>query len=275
MRKRGLIVALALSWAGPAAAGLHAETVEYRDGDTALRGYLAYDDGLQGRRPGVLVVHEWRGLDDYAKGRANQLAALGYVAFAVDMYGAGVYAKDHNEAAQLSAVYRQDRARMRARALAGLELLRQHAMTDPHYVAAIGYCFGGTTVLELARAGEPLGGVVSFHGGLDTPAPAEAGRIEAKVLVLHGGRDGFVTGDQVAAFRQEMEQAGADYRLVIYPEAAHSFTVPTAGGDPSAGMAYDADADARSWQEMQRFFGEIFQGAPFLQADASKAGGGT
>lgn len=274
MRRLGVLVALMLSWAGQAHARIHAETVDYREGGTALQGYLAYDDGLQGRRPGVLVVHEWRGLNDYAKRRAEQLAGLGYVAFAADMYGTGVYAKDHNEAAQLSALYRQDRSRMRARAQAGLEVLRQHAMTDSHYVAAIGYCFGGTTVLELARAGELLGGVVSFHGGLDTPDPSEARRIKAKVLVLHGGRDGFVTGEQVAAFKQEMEQAGVDYRLVIYPEAAHSFTVPEAGSDPSAGMAYNADADQRSWEEMQRFFGEIFQGAPFLQADASAAGGG-
>ena len=252
----------AVVWAGKSDAAVHTETVGYHHGDAVLEGLLAYDDASQAKRPGVLVVHEWMGLGDYAKRRAQQLAELGYVAFAADMYGKGVRAKDHAEAAQLAGVYRNDRALMRARILAALEELSKHPLVDPSRIAAIGYCFGGTTVLELARSGADVVGVVSFHGALDTPKPQDAKNIKGRVLILHGANDPFVKKEQVAAFEEEMRQAKIDYRLIVYEGAVHSFTVPGAGNDPSNGMAYNADADRRSWEAMKVFLSELFQEPP-------------
>jgi len=234
------------------------KVVEYRHGDVVLEGYLAYPQFMKGRRPGVLVVHEWMGLNDYTKKRAEQLAQLGYVAFAVDMYGKGVRAKDAKEAGALAGKYKGDRPLMRSRALAGLEALKGQPRVDPSRIAAIGYCFGGTTVLELARSGAEVAGVVSFHGGLDAPIPAEPGRVKAKVLVLHGGDDPLVPPDQVNGFEDEMRKAGVDWQLVAYGGAVHSFTNPQSGNDPSKGVAYDARADRRSWRAMRDFFEEIF-----------------
>ena len=260
MMPRGLLLAAGLMMAGrPAAAAVVTQPVEYRDGDTLLEGVLAYDDASRARRPGVLVVHEWKGLNEYATRRATQLAGLGYVAFAVDMYGKGVRAKDHDEAAKLSGVYRSDRLLMRRRIQAALDELRKHDLVDTARIAAIGYCFGGTTVLELARSGADVLGVVSFHGALDTPHPEDAKKLQGRVLVLHGADDRFVTPEQVAAFRQEMAQANVDYRLIAYPGAVHSFTVREAGDDPSTGMAYNAEADRQSWEAMAAFLAEIFR----------------
>jgi len=241
-----------------ASAAVRTEAVAYQDGDAVLEGYLAYDDASPHPRPGVLVVHEWKGLNAYAKRRAEQLAELGYLAFAVDMYGKGIRATDHEEAAKLSGVYRSDRQLMRRRILAGFEELKRHPLTDGSRIAAIGYCFGGTAVLELARSGADLVGVVSFHGGLSTPNPADAANIKGRVLVLHGADDQFVTPEEVAAFESEMRQAGVRYRLIKYPGAVHSFTIPEAGNDPSTGMAYNAEADKRSWEEMQSFLRDVF-----------------
>ncbi len=250
---------LAGIWIAPAQAALHTEAVEYRDGEAVLEGYLAYDESVSGKRPGVLVVHEWRGLNDYAKHRAEQLAHLGYVAFAADMYGKGVYAKDHAEAGKLSGVYRENRQLMRARVKAGLEALKQNPLVDPRRLAAIGYCFGGTGVLELARSGEPLSGAVSFHGPLDTPHPEDARNIKCRLLILHGADDPFVTPENVEAFRREMRAAKVDYMMIRYPHAVHSFTVPEAGNDPSKGTAYNAEADRQSWEAMKGFLKEIFK----------------
>lgn len=234
------------------------QTVEYRDGDAILKGYLAYDNSTEAKRPGILVVHEWKGLNDYAKRRAEQLAALGYVAFAVDMYGDGIVAKDHEDAAKLSGAYRSDRAKTRERARAGYEVLKNNPLVDPEKMAAIGYCFGGMTVLEMARAGFDLKGVVSFHGGLDTPTPAEPGAIKAKVLVLHGADDPHSGAESVARFEDEMRHSGADWQVVLFGGAVHAFTVPSAGSDKSTGVAYDESADKRSWGMMKQFFDEIF-----------------
>ena len=239
-------------------AAVQTEVVTYQHGDVVLEGYVAYDGASTSQRPGVLVVHEWKGLGDYAKRRAEQLAQLGYVAFAVDMYGKEVRAKSHEEAAALAGIYKSDRALMRGRIRAALDVLKQRPLVDPQRLAAIGYCFGGTTVLELARSGADVAGVVSFHGALDTPHPEDAARITGKVLVLHGANDPFVTQEQVRAFEVEMQRAGVDYRLIQYEGAVHSFTVPEAGSDPSKGMAYNEDADRRSWEAMQAFFNEIF-----------------
>lgn len=254
-----MIALVSLIWAAGAQAAIHTEPIEYQHGETVLEGDVAYDDALEGQRPGVLVVHEWKGLNEYAKRRARQLAELGYLAFAIDMYGKGILAKDHEEAARLSGAYRSDRRLMRARAEAGLQVLRHHPLADPSRIAAIGYCFGGTTILELARSGEALRGVVSFHGGLSTPHPEDAARITGRVLVLHGAEDSYIAPEEMAAFEAQMRAAGVDYRLIAYPGAVHGFTVPEAGNDPSTGVAYHADADRQSWDEMRRFFEEIFQ----------------
>ena len=242
-----------------AEAKLQAKVVEYKHGDTVLEGYLAYDDAVQGKRPGVLVVHEWTGLGTYVKQRAEQLAALGYIALAIDMYGKGIRPQNPQDAAAQATIYRQDRALMRARARAGLTELLDHELADPQRIAAIGYCFGGGTVLELARSGAPVAGVVSFHGNLDTPNPGDAKNIRGKVLVLHGADDPFVPAPQVAAFQDEMRQAKVDWQMNFYGGAVHSFTNPGAGSDATKGAAYDEKADRRSWAAMNLLFSEIFR----------------
>jgi dienelactone hydrolase len=241
-----------------ARAKVHGQTVEYKQGDTVLEGYLAFDDAAKGKRPGVLVVHAWMGLDDNAKKRADMLASLGYVALAVDIYGKGVRPKDRDEAGKLAGKYKGDRALLRARVNAGYDELVKNAKVDAAKTAAIGFCFGGTTVLELARSGTAIGGVVSFHGGLDSPAPADANNIKAKVLVLHGAADPFEKPADFAAFQKELADAKVDWQLVSYGGAVHCFTDKTAGTDPSKGCAYDANADARSWATMRSFFDELF-----------------
>ena len=240
-------------------AAVQTKVVEYKQGDTVLEGYLAWDDAVAGRRPGVLVVHEWMGLGPYAQSRAKQLAALGYVAFAADIYGKGVRPKTFQEAAAQAGIYKNNRALMRRRTLAGLDALRGNALCDPNRVAAIGYCFGGTCVLELARSGAELAGVVSFHGGLDTPNPADAKKIKCKVLVLHGGDDPHVPRKDVEAFQDEMRSAGVDWQFVAYGGAVHAFTNPASGSDKSKGVAYNAAADRRSWEAMKAFFTELFR----------------
>jgi dienelactone hydrolase len=237
---------------------IRTEVIQYKHGGAVLEGYLAYDDSISGKRPGVLVVHEWWGLNEYARKRADQLAGLGYVAFALDMYGKGVVATDAKKAGELSSFYKSDRQLMRGRAIAGMRTLMKNSLVDDNRVAAIGYCFGGTTVLELARSGADVSGVVSFHGGLETPSPAEVKGIKAKVLVLHGGDDAYVPVKEVQAFEDEMKKAKADWQINIYSQAVHAFTNPAAGNDPSKGVAYNATADKRSWEAMKLFFNEIF-----------------
>ena len=244
----------------PASAEVVTESVIYHHGDTELEGYLAYpvdSDAEERKHPAVLVFHEWKGLNDYAKGRARQLAELGYVAFAVDMYGRGIYARDHVEAGQLAGALKGDRALMRERARAAYDVLRNNPHVLGDKIAAIGYCFGGTAVLEMARAGMDLVAVVSFHGGLETPSPAAPGVIKAKVLVLQGAEDPFVKHDEVEALKDEMRKAGADFKVELFEGAVHSFTVPEAGNDPSKGAAYSADADKRSWQMMKDLFQQV------------------
>jgi dienelactone hydrolase len=253
-----LAVLACLLWATWANAALRTEPVVYKQGDAVLEGYLAYDDSFQGKRPGVLVAHEWWGHNAYARQRAEQLAGLGYVAFALDIYGKGVSAKDAQEAAAMAGRYKGDRALLRARAAAALDVLKKSPLVDPQRLAAIGYCFGGTTVLELARSGADLRGVVSFHGDLSSPSPADSRQIKAKVLALHGADDPFVPPAQVAAFEDEMRKGGVNWQLVVYGGAVHTFTNPAAGNDPSRGAAYNASADRRSWQAMKDFFAEIF-----------------
>jgi dienelactone hydrolase len=240
-------------------AEIHTEAVEYKHGDVVLEGWLAYEKGATGKRPGVILVHEWKGHGPYVRMRAEEIAKLGYVAFAIDMYGKGVFAKDHTEAGQLAGVFQKDRKMMRERAGAGLDRLKQVDVVDPAKIASIGYCFGGTTSLELARGGAPVVAVASFHGSLGTPQGSEAKSVKAKVAVFHGASDKHVPAQQVAAFEDEMTKAGADWFLVSFGGAVHSFTVKEAGNDPSKGMAYNEAADRRSWEMLKGFLAEAFK----------------
>jgi dienelactone hydrolase len=251
MKRLGLVILMAVA-AGMVSAAVKTSEITYRDGKTVLLGFLAYDDSLSSDRPGVLVVHEWKGHGEYARRRARQLAEEGYVAFALDMYGKGVFAKNHEEAAQLAGLYFKDRDLMRRRAKAGLDVLLKQPLVDPTRIAAIGYCFGGTSVLEMARAGMDLKGVASFHGNLTTPLPAQTNVVKAKILVLQGSADGG-TIKGVPAFQEEMTKAGVDWEMDIYGGAVHSFTVEEAGDDPSTGKAYNANADRRSWKSLMDF----------------------
>ena len=247
-----------LATAGVANAKVRSKLVEYKEGDTVLEGYLAYDDALKGKHPGELVVHAWMGLDDNARTRADMLAGLGYVAFAADIYGKGVRPKDASEAGPLAGKYKSDRTLLRSRVNAGYAQLLKQANVDAARTAAVGYCFGGTTVIELARSGTPLAGVVSFHGGLDSPTPADGKNIKARVLALAGAADPHQKAEDLAAFKKELADANVDWQFAEYGGAVHCFTDATAGSDPSKGCAYDARADARSWSAMRSFFDEIF-----------------
>jgi dienelactone hydrolase len=241
-----------------ARAELVTKTVEYKQGDTVLEGFLAYESGGPARKPGVLVVHDWLGVSADTRKRAEQLAKMGYVAFAADIYGKGVRPANGKEAAPLAGKYKADRNLLRARVMAGFDELARQPNVEQDRIAAIGYCFGGTTVLELARAGAKVVGVVSFHGGLDSPTPADGKNIKGKVLALHGADDPFVSKADLEAFQQELRAAGVDWQLVKYGGAVHSFTIVGAGNDNSKGAAYNASADRRSWKAMEAFFAEIF-----------------
>jgi dienelactone hydrolase len=233
---------------------LKTETLTYNHGDKVLEGYVAHSKGLKEKRPGVLIVHEWKGHGEYVRKRAEQIATLGYVAFAIDMYGKGVYAKDHEEAGRLAGAFFKDRTLMRERAKAAIDAFVKHELVDAKRLAAFGYCFGGTTALEMARAGYDLRFVASFHGNLATPTPAEAGKVKAKVAVFHGADDKWV-GD-VEAFKKEMETAKVELKFHAYEGAVHSFTVKEAGDDKSKGMAYDEKADKDSWEKLVQYLAE-------------------
>lgn len=240
---------------------LHTEVVQLNVDGTELQCYLAYDNQQKGRRPGVLVVHEWWGLNDYIRRRANMLAELGYTALAVDMYGAGAVADNPDDAGRLMNDVLENIQQAELRMHAALAFMREHACVDPERIAAIGYCFGGGVVLHAARTGMALAGVVSFHGSLGslhTPAP---GSVRAKILVCHGAEDLLVPEDSVKALKKELKAAGADLRFTAYPGALHGFTNPDAdanGEKYGLPLAYSEDTDKRSWSEMQAFFKEIF-----------------
>ncbi len=242
-----------------AQAEIKTETIEYSDGDVALSGFVAWDSELQGKAPGILVVHQWLGLTDYEKSRCKQLAELGYVAFALDIYGRGVRPANTTEAGKLSGIYKTDRQLYRRRLQLGLAQLKARPNVSTNELAAIGYCFGGTGAIELARSGADIQGVVSFHGGLDSPTPADGKNIQAKMLICHGADDPFVPETDIDAMRQELDAAGVDWQMIYYSGTVHSFTQPMAGNDNSKGAAYNALADKRSWQSMQDFFHEIFK----------------
>ncbi len=253
-----VLVFLSFFMATVSQAKVVSKSVEYKEGDTVLEGFLAYDDEKTGKLPGVVVVHEWTGLGDYVKDRAKQLAKQGYVAFAADIYGKGVR-PNPSEAGKVAGLYKNDRPLLRKRVNAAFNELKKQTRVDDRKIAAIGYCFGGTAVLELARSGANLNGVVSFHGGLASPTPDDAKNIRAKVLVLHGADDPNVPNDEVEDFEEEMREAKVDWQLVKYSQAVHAFTNPAAGNDNSKGAAYNALAAKRSWRAMKDFFQEIFR----------------
>ena len=249
-------VALALTLAAlPIFAG---QPLSYADGATKLAGYVAHPAGAKGKVPGVVVIHQWMGLTDHERKVSDDLAKLGYVALAADIYGEGVRPANTGEAGKLAGSFKGDRALYRRRIAAAIETLKGRTGVDASRIAVIGFCFGGTGALEAARCGLPVKGVVSFHGGLDVPADYTSAGISAKVLVCHGADDPWVPAKDVAAFQDEMRKAKADYTFIAYSGAVHAFTQKEAGNDNSKGAAYNEAAHRRSWQHMKDFFKEIF-----------------
>jgi len=242
-------------------AGVIGKEVSYQAGGTTLKGYISYDDSYKGKRPAVLVVHEWWGHNDYARHRADMLAELGYTALAVDMYGDGKQASHPEDAGKFATEVSKNMQMAKARFEAGMKLLSEHETVKDGEMAAIGYCFGGGVVLNMARQGEDLKGVVSFHGSLGTSSPAQPGKIKARIASFTGEADPMINTASVTAFKKEMDHAGADYRVVTYPGVMHAFTNPDAdelGAKFKIPLAYDEKADKDSWQQMKVFLREVF-----------------
>jgi dienelactone hydrolase len=253
-----VVTALLSSHSTNGIAKIITKTVDYELNGSQYQGFLAYDDSIKGQRPGVLIVHQWLGLTNYEKQRAIQIASLGYVAFAADIYGKGIRPTDTSSAGALAMKYKSNRSLLRTRVEGGLDQLTKNRLVDTSRIAAIGYCFGGTSVIELALSGAPIRGVVSFHGDLDAPSPTDAANIKGKVLALAGADDPFQNPKNLEAFESEMRENKVDWQLVQYGGAVHAFTQPDPGfSDP--GARYNERADRRSWQAMRNFFDEIFQ----------------
>jgi dienelactone hydrolase len=252
------LVASVLMISSIALSEIKTETIEYTVGDKTFRSFIAFDASKPGKRPGVLVVHEWWGLNDYAKRRARQLAEMGYVALAVDMFGDGKTTTDASVARQMAGEVYSDPEIAKARSEAALAALKARPEVDPDRTAAIGYCFGGAVVLGMARNGADLKGVVSFHGSLGTQTPAKPGTVKARVLVCHGADDPLVPEKQIADFMKEMRDAGVNWQMIFYGGAVHTFTNPEAGKAGIEGVAYNRDADVASWRAMKGFFDDIF-----------------
>ena len=234
------------------------ENVTYEIDGEEFTGYLAYDGSFTGNRPGVLVVHEWWGLSDYERRRARMLAELGYVAFAVDMYGSGKHTDKAEQAKAWMQEVTTDVEWWRERAMKGVEILRGNKLVDADKVAAIGYCFGGGTVLQMAYGGADIQGVVSFHGSLPIASDEDLARTKTRLLVLHGNADPFVPAEMAAEFQKKLETGDVDWQMISYGGVRHSFTSPEADERGMEALKYDADADRRSWGAMQLFFREIF-----------------
>lgn len=257
-------IAVALLMTGPASAApkIEGKPVDYKAGKVTMKGYLAYDENVKGRRPGVLVVHEWWGHNEYARARARMLAELGYTALAVDMYGEGKQAMHPDDAMKFSSEVMKNFDVSKARFEAAVKFLKKQPSVDPKQIAAIGYCFGGGIVLNMARKGVDLKGVASFHGSLAAVKPAVRGKVKAKIRVYNGAADTFTTQQAIDAFMDEMMAAKADFQFSNYTGAMHSFTNPDAtelGRKFNLPLAYNADADKRSWEELETFLDTIFK----------------
>ena len=255
---------LALSMGGTALAAIKEEPVTYKDGETTLKGFVVYDDAQKGKRPGIVVVHEWWGITHHIHSEARRMASLGYTAFIADMYGDAKTADNPKDAGALSGAVRKDPAVMQSRFDAALAALKGNPTVDAARIAAMGFCFGGSVVLDMARAGADLKGVAAFHAGLDAAgAQAQPGKVKAKLLVQNGADDPFIKPESVAAFKQEMDAAKVDLHYISYPGAVHAFTNPEAtalGRKFNIPIAYDADADRKSMAEATSFFAALFHG---------------
>jgi dienelactone hydrolase len=252
-------LAALLAFAPAARAEVKTQEVDYSQDGTALQGVFAWDDAAHGKRPGVLVVHEWWGLNQHARNQAKRLAGAGYVAFALDMYGKGKVTTHPADAQAFAQEVAKNPELMRARFLAALDVLRKNPHVDPARVAAFGYCFGGSVVLSMARQGvDDLAAVVSFHGGLGGLLPAKPGQVKARVLVLNGAEDPFATPELIAKFKKEMTDAGAHYEFVNLAGAKHSFTNPDADKVGMPALAYNAAADKKSWELAMKLLHEVF-----------------
>ena len=238
------------------------KSVDYTAGGVTLKGYLAYDGSVKGKRPGVLVVHEWWGHNEYARKRARMLAEMGYTALAVDMYGDGKTAMHPDDAGKFSSEAMKNFDTAKARFEAAEDFLKKQPTVDPTRIAAIGYCFGGAIVLNMARQGADLKAVASFHGNLSAVKPAEAGKVKARIRVYNGADDTFIPTEAIEAFKKEMTAAGADFKFINYPGAVHSFTNPEAtelGKKFNLPLVYNEKADKESWADMKKFFDEVFK----------------
>jgi len=254
-----VFILVMVGWPLLAEAKVQSQKIPYSFGETSFEGYLVWDDSVKGKRPGVLVVHEWWGLNDYARSRAEQLAELGYVALAVDMYGKGKVTTHPEKASEWAKLTTGNLDEWRGRAETGLKLLQANPNVDPARLAAIGYCFGGATVMQLVYGGAPVKGVVSFHGSLPLPSQTQAISQSAKVLIAHGASDPFLTEDHVGKFKTALNQAEIDWQMIVYSGAQHSFTNPSADQYGLNGATYHKQADQRSWTHMKQFFDELFQ----------------
>jgi dienelactone hydrolase len=254
---------LALSVASPALAAIKEEPVTYRDGEATMKGFVVYDDAKQGTRPGIIVVHEWWGITKHIHAEARRMALLGYTAFIVDMYGDAKTADNPKDAGALSGAVRKNPSVMRARFDAAMATLAKHPTVDAGKIGAMGFCFGGSVVLDMARVGTDLKGVAAFHAGLGASGPlAEPGKVKAKILVQNGADDPFIKPASVQAFKEEMDAAKVDYHYISYPGAVHAFTNPEAtalGKKFNIPIAYNADADRKAAAAAKEFFIEVFK----------------
>lgn len=253
------LLAVAFSLAvSPAGAEVVTKKVAYKDGDVELQGFFAWDDSVQGKRPGVLVVHEWWGLDDYARSRAKQLAGMGYVAFALDMYGEGKVTEHPEEAGKWAGMIRKNQKAWQQRAVAGLKVLKGNDLVDGSKLAAIGYCFGGSTVLQLAYTGADLKAAVVFHGALPVATSEQAKRIKSRILVCHGSEDPLIEGETTLKFQTALNEADVDYEFIAYGNTRHSFTNPGADKRNIPALKYNKQSDERSWRQMKQTFADAF-----------------
>lgn len=257
MKLSGLWIITGLFLTFSAQAALKSQNIEYKANGTKMEGYLVYDtENKKKLKPGILIVHDWMGLSNFTKEKANALAKQGYVALAVDVYGKGVRPKNQDEAAKLAQKYKDDRPLLRKNIRAAYDALISINAVNAKKIVVMGYCFGGMGALELARSGVPLAGIVSFHGGLSNPTPQDAKKIKGPVLILHGADDPNVPPAEVAAFKEEMKNANIAYEFIEYPDAVHAFTNPKAGNDKSKGVAYNREADKESWEAFEYFLKE-------------------